>query len=190
MYVSHIQKSITFYYLIDLENNHNLKVEICLFLFLFFFWWECLLFQAQETASQVTLRKLLQEGEWRSQVYRNFVTECIVKENKTSQVKEFNIFLYMQRCQSLGSLKLFLSYAYQLSWTSTLCFFTSHPELPEAHCRGWLKSWWLLDPRNSSLSWVPLGLTNLYWWLESLLIVTSLFYWHGRKHSISQPMAA
>ena len=51
------------YYLLDLEKNHNLKVVS-----FFFFWWKFLVFQAQETASQLTLRKLLQEGEGRNQV--------------------------------------------------------------------------------------------------------------------------
>ena len=32
----------------------------------------------------------------------------LIKENQTSQVKEFSAFLYMGRCKSLGSLKLFL----------------------------------------------------------------------------------
>ena len=47
--------------------------------------------------------------------YRNFATISLnvkrlllIKENQISQVKEFSTFLYMGRCRSLGSLKLFL----------------------------------------------------------------------------------
>ena len=44
----------------------------------------------------------------------------LIKENQISQVKEFCVFLGMERWKSLGSLKSFLSYACQLSWASIL----------------------------------------------------------------------
>ena len=46
----------------------------------------------------------------------------LIKENQTSQVKEFSAFLYMGRCKSLGSLKSLLGYAPQLSGAKALCF--------------------------------------------------------------------
>ena len=49
--------------------------------------------------------------------------KIIVKENEISQVKEFSSFLCMGRCKSLGSLKSFLSYAFQLSWSNVLYIF-------------------------------------------------------------------
>ena len=49
----------------------------------------------------------------------------VSKENQISQVKEFRAFLCMGRCESLGELKSFLSYASQLSGASILSF--SHP---------------------------------------------------------------
>ena len=42
--------------------------------------------------------------------------------NKISHVKELIASLCMGRCKSLGSLKSFLSYAFQVSGASILCF--------------------------------------------------------------------
>ena len=61
----------------------------------------------------------------------------LIKENQTSQVKEFSAFLCMGRYKSLGSVKSFLSYESQPSGASVLCF--SHPELLGAHRREWLQ---------------------------------------------------
>ena len=44
----------------------------------------------------------------------------LIKENQTSQVKEFSIFPCMGRCTSLGSLRSFLWYAPWLSGASML----------------------------------------------------------------------
>ena len=74
----------------------------------------------------------------------------------------------MGRCKSLGSLKLFLSYASQLHGASILCF--SHPEFLRAHCREWLQP---NGHRYSSPPWVPLRLRNSH-------------CLHGRKYFISQ----
>ena len=74
--------------------------------------------QAQETASQVTLREL--EGGVR--LYRslreragsqNIKRLLLIKENQMSRVKEFSTFLCMGRRKSLGSLKSLLLYASQ-----------------------------------------------------------------------------
>ena len=46
----------------------------------------------------------------------------LIKENQTSQVKEFSAFLCVGRCKSLGSLKSFLWHEPQLSGASILCF--------------------------------------------------------------------
>ena len=45
---------------------------------------------------------------------RNIKRLLLIKENQTSQVKEFSAFLCMGRCQSLGSLKSSLWFAPQL----------------------------------------------------------------------------
>ena len=54
----------------------------------------------QQRASRLNIKRLL-----------------LIKENQISQVKEFSV-LCMGRCKNLGSLKLFLSYASQLSGDS------------------------------------------------------------------------
>ena len=61
----------------------------------------------------------------------------IMKENQISQVKEFDAFLCMGRCKSLGSLKSFLSCASQLPGASVLCLLD--PEFLSAHQREWLQ---------------------------------------------------
>ena len=48
----------------------------------------------------------------------------LIKENQISQVKEFSV-LCMGRCKNLGSLKLFLSYASQLSGASAFHILSS-----------------------------------------------------------------
>ena len=49
----------------------------------------------------------------------------LMKEIQIFQVEEFSAFLCMGQYKSLVSLKLFLSYAFQLSWASVLHFFTT-----------------------------------------------------------------
>ena len=72
----------------------------------------------------MTLRELLQGGERGSQDIQRFCNRAgslnvksvlLIKENQTSQVKEFSAFLCMGRCRSLGSLKSLLWFASQLS---------------------------------------------------------------------------
>ena len=105
----------------------------------------------------------------------------LIKENQTSQVKEFSAFLYMGRCKSLGSLKLFLWYASQLSGASILCF--SHPELPWGSPKGVAAVWWLLDGRYSFLPEFPQGSPSVV--AHLLMTVTSFVYWYSREYSIS-----
>ena len=147
-----------------------------------------------EVASQVTLRELLWRGGvevgvgasrdtdfcnkgqvvWPSRVLSG------IKENQTSQVKEFSAFLCMGRCKSLGLLKSFLWYAPQLSGTSILCFYI--PVFLRAHHRKWL-----LAARWQDFSFLTfLGLTNS----PSVVAAIAddcdiLVLWYGRKYSIS-----
>ena len=69
---------------------------------------------------------------------QNIKRLLLIKENQKSQVKKFSTFLCIGRCKSLGSLKLFLSYAAQLSGASILCFQVLSS--PGAHRREWLQS--------------------------------------------------
>ena len=89
----------------------------------------------------------------------------LIKGNQISQVKEFSTFLYMGRCKSLGSVKLFFTYASQLSGASML-----HPEFLRAQSRGWLQSDGC-QITGAFPSWVPLGTGGL----ESLKTASSLF---------------
>ena len=43
------------------------------------------------------------------------------------------------------------------------CVFTSWASFPQGSPQGVAVVWWLLDNRYCSPSWVPLGLTGLYW---------------------------
>ena len=60
------------------------------------------------------LHRSLQEGAGRQDIKRLL----LFKKNQISQVEEFSGFLCMRRCKRLGSLKLFLSHASQLSGAS------------------------------------------------------------------------
>ena len=129
-----------------------------------FIWWEFLGLQAQETPSQMTLRKL-QGGGGRVRLYRslqqragslNIKILLLIMENQISQVKEFYTFLCMGRCKSLGSLKSFLSYASLLSEATILTF--SFPR-PSSSSLTLGSGWWLLNSRYFS-SWVPSGLRS------------------------------
>ena len=70
--------------------------------------------KAQEAASSVTLKELLQEvGEQPGYIELllqragslNIRRLSLIKENQISQVKEFSAFLCMGRCKSLASMK-------------------------------------------------------------------------------------
>ena len=83
-------------------------------------WWGFLGLLAWETASQMTMRELqpgykeaLQQRASSLKIKRLL----LIKENHISQVKEFSV-LHMGRCKNPGSLKLFLSYAFQRSGAS------------------------------------------------------------------------
>ena len=103
----------------------------------------------------------------------------LIKENQISHIKKFSAFLYMGRCKSLGSLKVSLSYASQLSGVSIQVF--SHPELPWGSWQGLPAVWWLLDHRYSSPSWVPLGLTSSHWTAKIPDDCGMLVYWLIRQ---------
>ena len=129
-----------------------------------FIWWEFLGLQAQETPSQMTLRKL-QGGGWRVRLYRslqqragslNIKILLLIMEHQISQVKEFYTFLCMGRCKSLGSLKSFLSYASLLSEATILTFSFPRPSSSRLTLGS---GWWLLNSRYFS-SWVPSGLRS------------------------------
>ena len=79
------------------------------------------------------IQEFLQQGAgtWEHQM-------ITVKENQMSQIKEFNAFLYTERCKSLGSLQSFLWYAPQLSEASILCVHIL--SFLRAPCRQWLQS--------------------------------------------------
>ena len=62
----------------------------------------------------------------------------LIKENQISPVKEFSAFLYMGRCQSLGSLKPFLWQAPQLCGANIACFLI--PRKLRADLWEWLQS--------------------------------------------------
>ena len=89
----------------------------------------------------------------------------------------------MGRCKNLGSLKLFLSCASQLSWASISVF--SHPELPWGSPWGvtavlMAATWQVLIPFLSALR-----LRNSHWRAAIADDCDILVYWYGRKHSIS-----
>ena len=64
----------------------------------------------------------------------------LIKENQVSQVEEVITFLCIGRCESLGSLKSFLSYVSQLSRAVAYVFFHMHLlQLLRAHRREWLQ---------------------------------------------------
>lgn len=89
------------------KHSHNLKVDS------YFVWWECLGLQTQKTASQLSLRKLLQRGRRGNQTQ---VSNRGSRQSKhqRSGIKELSI-LCMQRCKPLRSLNSFVSCAPQLS---------------------------------------------------------------------------
>ena len=94
-----------------LKNMHNLKVE------------SYVLFSGHSEdfkpggSLSDSSEGLLQRGKQGARIYRSFATKIrvsehqkllLIKENQTSQVKEFSAFLNMGRYKSLGSLKSFL----------------------------------------------------------------------------------
>ena len=149
--------------------------------------------QAQDAASQTAQRDCCEEVREQPGYVRVFQQRpgsgnikilLLVKENQTSQVKEFSIFLCMGRCTSLGSLKSFLWYTPKLSEASILCFLIL--SLLRVHPRGWLQ--WLDGGHPVS---IPSSLrahhrgwgVAVMWWLDGgnilcLLIWQQHFLWH------------
>ena len=112
--------------------------------------------QAWKAASQLTLRDRSKEArvepgyigvlQQRADSW-NIKKLLLIKENQTSQAKEFSAFLCMGRCKSLGSLQSFLRCAPQLPGARSL-FFPILSPLRGTACGGlrWLRSWWLHHP--------------------------------------------
>ena len=127
----------------------------------------CILIEAlQQKASSLNIKRL-----------------CLIKENQISQVKEFSGFLCMGRCKSLGSLKSFFDM--HLSYLGPV-FSVFHIQVSSGllvgnDCSLMAARWQVFFP-----SWVPSGLTQLRWWLQLVITVTSFVYSCSRKHSISQ----
>ena len=92
------------------KKKHNLKVENYV---LFSRFSEDL---SPEDSLSDCSEGLLRRGQGGTRIYRGFcnknqvvgTSKDYVKENQTSQVNEFSIFLGMERCKGLGSLKSFL----------------------------------------------------------------------------------
>ena len=91
-FIPEVNPSSPWYMKLLTLKHHNLKVES-------FIWWEILGIQAQETASQVTLRELLRGKEVRLYISLsqradslNLKRLLLIKENQISQVKEFSAF--------------------------------------------------------------------------------------------------
>ena len=114
---------------------------------------------------------------WISKVF------LLIKENQTSQAKEFSTFLCMGKCKNLGSLKSFLSYVSQLSGASILGFL--HPEFLCAHHRVWLQPDGCQITGIGLLPLCPQGSEIHIWraWVTDDCDI--LAYWYGRKYSIS-----
>ena len=139
----------------DLKVMHNLKVESYV-LFSRQIWG----LKLRRQDSQITLRDCYGKTKEGAKIYKNFCNKdqvvrtsllLLIKENQTSQVKEFSTFPCMGRCKSLGSLKSFLWCAPQLSGASIQCFHSL--SFLRTHSRGEAVVWWLLDGRHS----LPLG---------------------------------
>ena len=100
--------------------------------------------QAQEAASQVTLRELLQGVVWEGYIWvlqqrvgGQNKTLLLIKENQMSQVKEFRVSQY-GKMQASG-----LTAVIPLIWTSAVCSQYPcflNPEFPQGSPWGWLQS--------------------------------------------------
>lgn len=78
-----------------------------------FYWRHLLRTTARATASQITLRscskEIREEPEHRTFLLGQNKTKHVIEQ--ISKVNDFNVFLCMEKCKNLASLKLFLSYA-------------------------------------------------------------------------------
>ena len=112
---------------------------------------------------------------------QNIKRSLLIKENQTSQIKEFNAFLGMERRKSLGALKSLLWYVPQLSGASIHSVLTLSPQMHP--WRGQVAA--VADvpcghPLSilSSLGVHRRGDCNVKaWWAA-----TSLVYWYDRWH--------
>ena len=79
----------------------------------------------------------------------------LIKENQISQVKEFSTFLCMGGCKKESGLTEIIPFiSVSAIRGQHLMFFTSWAPLGSLY--GVAATWWLLDLRYSSTSWVPL----------------------------------
>ena len=123
--------------------------------------------QAQEIASQVTLRKVVGGGmcvrerggvrlcrSLQQEAGSLNIRKLLIIGNQVCQMKKFCAFLCRGRCKSLGSLKPVLLHESQLSGASILFFFFFHislcpfnpnpnpptpPQFFNARCEQWLQ---------------------------------------------------
>ena len=112
---------------VDLKNSHNLKWKVMFYSVGIF-----RISRLRDSISSNPERTAPRRWRWGGQVrlHRSLQQRAgslnikwllLVKENQISQVEEFRAFLCMGRCESLGELKSFLSYASQLSGAKS-CF--------------------------------------------------------------------
>ena len=108
------------------------------------------------------------------------IKSIFVNENQISQIKGLSTFLYMERCKSLGSLKLLCASAL---WGQ--CFVRSHPESLQGASLEWGFSGWWLDGRhpgsslNSLRAHIRGGCNVMAWWLQYPLftdLAGNIFY--------------
>ena len=155
---------------------------------------------AQDTASQVALRDSSEEAGW-SQDIRVFVQQrpgswdlislLVIKENQTSQVREFSAFLSIGSFKSPGWLVLFLGPAPQLSRASVLYFLIL--SFFRVYSQGDGCSDWLLLVGIQFPAWVSSGLTvgvALMQWFDGcnvlcLLIRQAMLFIHRVKELFS-----
>ena len=155
---------------------------------------------AQDTASQVALRDSSEEAGWSQDIWM-FVQQrpgswdlkslLVIKENQTSQVREFSAFLSIGSFKSPGWLMLFLGSAPQLSRANVLYFVIL--SFFRVYSWGDGCSDWLLLAGIQFPAWVSSGLTvgvDLMQWLDGcnvlcLLIQQAMLFIHGVKKLFS-----
>ena len=155
---------------------------------------------AQDTASQVALRDSSEEAGWSQDIWM-FVQQrpgswdlkslLVIKENQTSQVREFSAFLSIGSFKSPGWLMLFLGSAPQLSRANVLYFLIL--SFFRVYSWGDGCSDWLLLAGIQFPAWVSSGLTvgvDLMQWLDGcnvlcLLIQQAMLFIHGVKKLFS-----
>lgn len=99
-------------------------------------------------------------------------------------MRNLMFFFVWEDARIWAQLKSFLSNVFQFSGTNILCF--NILKFLEFTLGSVAAAWWLLEGRYSSPSWVPLVLTGSHWMATITDNHDILFYWSGRKSSISQ----